>query len=116
MLKTMNRLEIDKDIRGLIRQMWKHCYRTLYSCQGGGSGGISGHGLMAYVLFQESGDGWFEENAERYGLKKCENHACCKHRKIKKICGSCGAGINGYVIYQGKFLKDQFSDKKIYKQ
>lgn len=72
MLRTMDRLRIDENIRGLIRQMWKHCYRTQYSCQGGGNR-FNTHNTLAYMIFKKNrGDGWFEENAEKYGLKKIE--------------------------------------------
>lgn len=113
MLKMMDRLRIDEGIRGLIRQLWKHCYKTEGCCQGGGDGSLSGHGILAYVLYvQNSGDGWFEENAEKYGLKKVENKSCCRYKvnketkSGKKACNSCGAGIYGYVIYEGEKIKD----------
>lgn len=113
MLEAMERLRVDEGIRGLIRQMWKHCYKIDGSCQGGGDGSLSGHGMLAYVLFEkDSGDDWFEENAEKYGLKKVKNKSCCRYkanRKTKsgkKVCGCCGAGIYGYVIYEGEEIKN----------
>ena len=78
MLETMNRLEIDKGIRPLIRQLWKHCYRTLFSCEGFRKGENDenknkNHSDLSYIMFKESGDGWFEKNASRYGLKPFRN-------------------------------------------
>jgi hypothetical protein len=107
-IESMVRLEIDEGIRPLIKQLWKHCYRTSNSCDG--------HGSRAYVMFT-GGDGWFEKNAEKYGLSKVENKDCC-NRKFQdeileqgldqkkfvdrgKACGYCGAGLNGNSIYRG---------------
>lgn len=108
MLNAMDRLDIDEGIRGLVRQLWKHCYKTVYSCDGHGA-------LDAYVLFKESGDGWFEANAQNYGFAKVENKGCCAaefeeeirqygldpsgFKDQRKAC-SCGAGVNGYVLYK----------------
>ncbi len=111
MLATMDRLKIDKEIRGLIRQLWKHGYRTIRSCDG--------HGSKGYVLLRE-GDGWFEKNSDRYGLIKIENKECCQREyeeEVKRYCLNpnsfvdkrkackCGAGVNGYSIYRGKLIK-----------
>ena len=103
----MDDLEIDEEIRLLIGQLWKHSYKTDKSC--------AGHGLEAYVLLT-GGDGWFEQNAGRYGLTKIDNGDCCCEEfeaEIKKYgldpksvidrrksCG-CGAGVNGYSVYRG---------------
>ena len=97
MLETMNRLEVDEGIRDLIRQMWKHGYRTKYSCDG--------HGISKpWVIFSE-GDGWLEEHALKYGFQKEENSSCCLDYDGKinnNFCGVCWAGINGNTVYRGK--------------
>ena len=99
MLRTMEILRIDKGIRSLIRQLWKHCYRTFSSCEG--------HGEPGYVIVK-GGDGWFEENAEKYGLERYLQNECCKKTEDwMKCCEYCGAGVNGYEIYRGYF-KDPF--------
>lgn len=91
--ETMSRLEIEEGIKDLLRQMWKHCYRTIYSCQGHPD-------RHAFVMFKD-GDGWFEENAARYGFRKQENSDCCKNnRDVANCCGNCGAGIHGYTVYR----------------
>ncbi|MDP2628476.1 MAG: hypothetical protein Q8P15_01105 [Nanoarchaeota archaeon] len=112
-IKAMERLSIDSGMRTLIGNMWKHGYRTLNSCEGESS--------EAYVMFN-GGDGWFEENASKYGLTKVENKACCQREFLeevkkhnldpsmfvdrRKTCG-CGAGVNGNVVYRGQLM--QFS-------
>lgn len=125
MAKTMERLEIDEGMKGLVRQMWKHCYRTSNSCEGDNNEGY------AYVIFSE-GDGWFENNAYIYGLNKKENGECCekyqqeieqemveagfnpkKFPNDPKLCGYCGAGMNGNQIYEGKLTKEPFTPEKI---
>jgi hypothetical protein len=112
MLVTMNRLEIDIEMRDLIGQLWKHCYITIASCEGHSSSD-------AYVLLF-GGDGWFEKNSLRYGLRKIENGNCCNQEFLKyleeiqklgldpikvpdkrKVC-RCGAGVNGYSCYRRK--------------
>lgn len=97
MLRAMNRLKIDNGIRDLIRQLWKHCYRTKHSCEG--------HYGKAYITFKESGDGWFERNASRWGLEIVRNNPCCEENMERKInyCDMCGAGVNGNVVYTGFF-------------
>ena len=80
-----------------------------------------GHSFEAYVLFK-GGDGWFERNADKYGLTKVKNKTCCSEKIIRaqfeadvhksgldpknyvdqtKACGICGAGVNGFSIYNG---------------
>ena len=114
MLATRERLEVDEGIRELVRQLWKHCYRTTKSCEGENS--------EAYIMFT-CGDGWFEENAHRYGLRKVENKDCCPREfqdeilkygldakdfvDRRKTCG-CGAGVNGYSVYRGKLVQNTF--------
>jgi hypothetical protein len=103
--KVMDRLQIDFDMRHLIREMWQHGYRTLYSCRG--------HAREGYVIFEECfGDGWFEENAQSYGLKKMEDHNCqheldpwlIKNNILPKTCPKCGSGLNGKIVYKGFFI------------
>lgn len=67
----MDKLEIDKDIRLLIKQLWKHGYKTQYSCSGHyfDSLGVSIFGSYL-TLFKKTGDGWFESNALNYGLRR----------------------------------------------
>jgi len=114
MLATMDSLEIDEGIRGLVGQLWKHCFRTSDSCEGKGS--------EAYIMFT-GGDGWFEENAQKYGLSKVKNKDCCDRefqdevRKYgldpndfvdrRKTCG-CGAGVNENSVYRGKLIQNPF--------
>ena len=107
----MEELGIDKGIRELINQLWKHDYETLDSCEG--------HNSEAYVLVS-GGDGWFEENCHKYGLAKVQNNSCCvkefEDELIKlgynpedfidkrKVC-DCGAGVNKYSAYRGKLVQ-----------
>jgi|SRR3989338_1042295 len=98
MLATMDKLEIDGRIRDLVRQLWKHCYRTTNSCEG--------HSSQGYIMFI-GGDGWFEERAPQYGLKNYANNPCCKTQPDEgKCCGNCGAGINGNSIYRGMLVQN----------
>lgn len=116
----MDKLNIDEGMRNLVRQLWKHNYRTVASCEG--------HGDRAEILLiDKSGDGWFESNAHKYGLSKQENSKCCNEefekevlkyglnpREVidrRKACGECGAGVNGYVMYRGMLI----SNPPIYK-
>ncbi len=119
--RTMDRLEIDEGIRDLVRQLWKHNYRTIHSCQGHPE---KKHAEQYVSFRRESGDGWFEQNAERLGFRRLYNYNCCSinefgfghglrigcgqrtiNRKTvsveKQYCGNCGAGINGVVAYTG---------------
>ena len=111
---VMDKLDIDNRIRNLIRQLWKHCYKTSNSCEG--------HGSEAYIMFT-GGNGWFEENAFKYSLAKVKNKDCCPRefqdeiRKYgldpknfvdkRKTCG-CGAGINSNSVYRGKLIQNHF--------
>jgi len=98
MLATMDRLELDGGIRDLVRQLWKHCYRTTNSCEG--------HGSQGYIMFT-GGDGWFEKKAPQYGLEKYVNNPCCETNPgEEKCCGKCGAGINGNSIYRGMLVQN----------
>lgn len=134
MLATMDRLGIDDGIRDLVRQLWKHCYRTSYSCEG--------HGSEGYIIFT-GGDGWFEEKAPQYGLERVINKPCCekKHdetewfkieaskyelRPIKnpcceknpyelRCCRHCGAGINGNIVYEGMLVQNPLKPEYSYK-
>lgn len=100
MLATMDRLEIDGGIRDLVRQLWKHCYKTTNSCEG--------HGSQGYIMFT-GGDRWFEEKAPQYGLEKYANNPCCKtESEIGRCCETCGAGINGNSIYRGMIIQNPF--------
>ena len=105
----MNRLEIDEGIRDLVRQLWKHGYRTSYSCEGQSLYSCEGHNSLAYITLEGEGNGWFEDNARKYGLRKLENDTCCKElREGQKNCGFCGAGVNGYTIYEGRLIQNPF--------
>lgn len=99
MLATMNRLEIDEKIRNLMRQLWKHNYKTTASCKGH-------FPSRPYILFKE-GDGWFEKHAPNYGWEKFEKDSCCKDYEKnfpnENCCGQCGAGINGNTIYRRNY-------------
>ena len=100
MKRTMERLEIDEELYGLMRQLWKHCYRTHYSC--------SGHGVSKpYLMFERnSGDGWFERNSGLNGFYRVENGICCRHARKKEreanCCFYCGNGIRRFVRYDGR--------------
>lgn len=90
----MERLQIDEGIKGLIRQLWKHEYKTIFSCEGNCG--------KRYVVFKGHGDGWLEKNSEKYGLKKTENGKCCSSFSPSPAmiaCPYCGAGINGATFY-----------------
>jgi len=70
MKKVMDKLEIDSGARPLFRQMLKHGYKTRHICEGHKKG-ILGKKFGAYVTFDKNtGDGWFEEHAGDYGLKR----------------------------------------------
>lgn len=106
---AMDRLGIDNGIRDLVMQLWKHEYRTDSSCEG--------NGQRPYILLR-GGDGWLDENKSTYGLEKIENHDCCPREfeedvrshgldpadfeDTRKVCGTCGAGVNGYIVYRGE--------------
>ncbi|MBU0470817.1 MAG: hypothetical protein KKA62_01690 [Nanoarchaeota archaeon] len=95
MLRVMDELKIDSGIRGLIRQLWKHCYVTTDCCEG--------HGQEGYVLYKgNSGDGWFEKEAASLGFYEFPESDCCDKIAEKfpqyKVC-KCGRGINGYKFY-----------------
>jgi len=63
---AMDRMEIDAGIRQLINLMWRHGYRTLYSCEGHGN-------HIGYVCYlRGTGDSWFEKNAHKFGFGKFE--------------------------------------------
>ena len=111
MQKTMDRLGIDEGIRDLVRQLWKHRYRTLHSCQGHPE---DKHSRRHVSFMEESGDGWFEQNAGSLGFRRLNNSDCCsmyEHRTSPRVidgkivfaegeyCGKCGAGINGAATY-----------------
>jgi hypothetical protein len=116
MLRTMVNLRIDEDIRGLVRQLWKHNYETIFSC--------SGHNIpekSEIIYMEKTGDGWFEKNAEKYGLKETEEKDCCeKVRKIDEefvekygkqktnLCWDCGHWFNGRKKYYGTLIPDPF--------
>ncbi|MDO8508715.1 MAG: hypothetical protein Q7S27_03450 [Nanoarchaeota archaeon] len=97
MQRAMDRLDIDKGIRYIIRQLWKHNYRTAFSCQGG-----VGHADEAHVTyFFNSGDGWFEKKSFEYGFEIMPRNKCCSSNEKEgyQYCSRCGAGLNGHVAY-----------------
>lgn len=117
MLRTMKNLKIDKEIRGLVGQLWKHNYETRFSC--------SGHNEpeSSYVVFMDKkGDGWLERNAGKYGLKEVKEGSCCEI--VKKIdeefykkdpeyhktnfCWECGYAFNGMKKYEGTLIPEPF--------
>jgi len=127
---AMERLGIDENIKPLMRQLWKHCYRTKFSCEGESfeMSTYEGHGsYKAYVVFKE-GDGWFEKNASKYGLEKVINKPCCDwflsadEKTLKSYmgddyqsnnCGYCGAGLNGNIVYEGELISNPFKPDNI---
>ena len=82
----MGRLDVDEGIQELVGKMWKHRYKTVYSCAGHDpiweneavynekSGEFESLRAlvdvpMRYVAYESgTGDGWFEENAEKLGF------------------------------------------------
>ena len=97
MIMAMDRLDIDDGIRDIIGRLWKHGYRTFYSCQGG-----IGHSDDSYVtFFSGTGDGWFEKRYHEYGFFLDGRNKCCSHNEIigENYCPKCGAGLNGHVRY-----------------
>lgn len=119
-LVEMKKLKIDKNIQELIEILWEHNYRTAQSCEGHNDN-------LAYLTIKENtGDGWFEKNSEKYGLRKIENGECCGLQQFSEIreffnfkeshpnskiryfgsqsCGFCGAGMNGFIAYRGRLI------------
>jgi len=71
--KVIDRLEIDPGARHLIQKMWKHGYKTKFCCEGHRRPTSLGFKTGAYVTYETgSGDGWFEKNSDKYGLRKKE--------------------------------------------
>jgi hypothetical protein len=69
--KVIDKLEIDPGARNLVRQLWKHGYKVKFSCEG--HPGLFGIRTGAYIHFKKgTGDGWFEQYAHEYGLKRAE--------------------------------------------
>jgi len=103
LLEKMDELNIEEGIRELIRELWKHDYKTRYSCQGHpGEKNI----IPAYVIFQEGyGDGWFEKNAKKFGLVKINKNPSCNCEEGLRTnsvrCPKCGAGVYGNTVYEG---------------
>ena len=96
----MDRLEIDEGIKDLIKQMWKHNYRTVVSCEGHPSG-------RSVAFMENTGDGWFEELAVKYGLEKERSKECCiSAPAIDKFCRICGAGVNGVAAYDIRISRE----------
>ena len=95
--ERLERYKIDREIRPLIALLWAKGYETNYSC--------SGHGVhSAYISYDaNSGNGWFERNAHKFGLS-LRGDENCKHlvREKDKCCPRCGAGLNRNVVYSGK--------------
>ncbi len=115
-LNTMNNLGIDEGIRGLVKQLWKHNYRTKFSCDGHNEPDNS-----EIIFFENTGDGWFEENAQKYGLHENKEGPCCENvRKIDtewsknygkektNFCWECGHWFNGYKKYSGSLIPYPF--------
>lgn len=101
MLKTMDELNIDEGIRDLVRQVWKHNYKTRYSCEG--------HNDNEGYILLKGGDKWLDENSKHYGLKKSSNNFCCEREIYSSICcEKCGAGVNGYSVYRGFLVQNPF--------
>lgn len=94
-------LDIDPKMKPLVTQLWRHGYATLASCEGGDD-----HPNKKYIAFlEDTGDGWFERNARRYGLKKLERDTCCDYASDNaKFCPRCMAGVNGAVAYREESL------------
>ena len=103
-VRKMDLLNVDSEIRDLVRQMWKHCYEIRSSCQG------HGPTRPSYVLFIK-GDGWFENNAHLYGLEKIPKKDCCIQCEKDGwgfCCGWCRAGIFGHSTYEGRLIPNPF--------
>ncbi|MBS3118793.1 hypothetical protein J4417_03895 [Candidatus Woesearchaeota archaeon] len=101
--ELMDKLEIDAGLRETISQLWEHDYETFDSCEG--------HGRHPAYIVLSKGDGWFEQNAESYGLERCINEINCsgcegrvshpERPAEKKCCKICGSGINEFTVYRG---------------
>jgi hypothetical protein len=115
-IRTMDDLGIDQGIRGLVGQLWKHNYKTKFSCSGHNIPGES-----EIILFDKTGDGWFEKNADKYGLKEIKENDCCETtRKIDEkfiqeygkrktdFCWECGYWFNGFKRYAGTLIPEPF--------
>src|SRR3989338_3121181 len=107
MRRVMEKLEIDRGLYELMRQLWKHSYRVI--------SGYKKRRLMPIVLIldKDSGDEWFEVNSGRYGLEKAVRGECCKNFEFLlqpdiNACGTCGAGINGRVVYRGRLISNPY--------
>jgi len=97
-------LNTDIGIRGLISKLWEHDYVTKSSCNGH-------NGKPGYVVVKKgTGDGWFEENSQKYGLTRMANQDSCNEShhpgyeseyKNWFACPTFDGGINGHVIYRG---------------
>ena len=95
MASAIGRLKIEKGISELVGKLWKHRYKTTFSCEG--HGGES----QAYISFNKgTGDGWFEVNAHKYGFRKMSSCLYCDVAGGKNFCGECGAGVNGTTVYR----------------
>jgi len=99
--KTMDKLKIDYPIRSLIKQLWKHNYKTVYSCSG-----HTNRSQKYLVITEGFGDGWFDKNFRSYCFEKVNNSYCCSETLIKtpdaNFCACCSSGFNGLVTYMGK--------------
>lgn len=99
MQDAMRRLEIDAGIQNLVGELWKHCYKTIVSCDG------HGNPLRRYIAFQKgTGDGWLEANARNIGLEKLPNQPCCEKHTGTNFCRHCGAGVNNIITYREKLM------------
>lgn len=112
LLKTMERLEIDENVRGLVRQLWKHGYKTQYSCEGKlepKSARItdllkkiiknddSPYSKDSSYVTVSNGDGWFEENALKYGL-----------RPVKETRPIINPALRDSTCYRGRLIPNHY--------
>ena len=89
----MDEMNIDDGLRTLISQMLKHGYDTWFSCEGH-------ENSEPYISFRKgTGDGFFEKEAPKYGLKLKKPSSCCTENK-ERFCGKCGASKELPVFYR----------------
>ncbi len=116
MSKTMDRLEIDDGIRGLVGKLWKHGYKTLYSCEGHKPRVIDGEmdintRYISYV--KGTGDGWLEKNASELGFIERDDGTAYDSANDVRVKSIAYYAENPYIeeLDNGTVkIKEEFSD------
>ncbi len=108
MRETMQKLKIDEGIVPLIRQLWKHNYKTHMSCEGHNSEIDSEHKKPFIIIYPNTGDNWFEQNATTYGLNNLNLNSkkpcCISEPTSARFCNHCGSSLQGLIKYGGEKL------------